>query len=408
MHADRRDAGARAQLSSSRDRRDGGAGSHLPLLRERLMRPGARTQVGPPLRWLTSEPSLGFGAWAVGGAAWGAAPAETDRLAAVRRAFELGITFFDTAPTYGDGASERLLGRALKADRDRVAIATKVGPRDDPRRSLETSLRRLATEYVDLIQVHDALPGWERQLEQLHTLQHEGKALAIGLCNATHRQLARALDLAPVVAYQGPYNVFDRDVEQRELPLCRERRIAFLAYRPLAAGLLSGKYAAPAPPEFPAGDHRRKIYWFKGREFERRRTVVERLGSIARRLDLPPSGLALAWLLAQPGVTIVLAGAATREHVAQNHSGTRPLMPGTVEEINRIVAEAFPPRRTSDQVKGQAATWGERERFIIDRLDGKTSAETIAALWTDGNATPMVAAQVKVFCDQLAEQGLVD
>ncbi len=372
------------------------------------MRPGARTQVGPPLRWLTSEPGLGFGAWAVGGAGWGPPAAETDRLAAVRRAFELGITVFDTAPTYGDGASERLLGRALKADRDRVAIATKVGPRDDPRRSLEASLRRLATEYVDLIQLHEALPGWERQLEQLHTLQHEGKALAIGLCNATHRQLARALDLAPVVAYQGPYNVFDRDVEQRELPLCRERRIAFLAYRPLAAGLLSGKYPGPAPPEFPAGDHRRKIYWFKGREFERRRTVVERLGSIARRLDLPPSGLALAWLLAQPGVTIVLAGAATREHVDQNHSGTRPLMPGTVEEINRIVAEAFPPRRTSDQVKGQAATWGERERFIIDRLDGKTSAETIAALWTDGNATPMVAAQVKVFCDQLAEQGLVD
>jgi len=79
------------------------------------MRPGARTQVGPPLRWLTSEPSLGFGAWAVGGAGWGAASAETDRLAAVRRAIELGITFFDTAPTYGDGVSERLLGRALKA-----------------------------------------------------------------------------------------------------------------------------------------------------------------------------------------------------------------------------------------------------------------------------------------------------
>src|SRR5881396_3734917 len=224
------------------------------------MRPGARTQLGPPLRWLTSEPRLGFGAWAVGGAGWGAASAETDRLAAVRRAFELGITFFDTAPTYGDGASERLLGRALKADRDRVAIATKVGPRDDPRRSLEASLRRLATDYVDLIQLHEALDGWERRLEQLHTLQEKGKALAVGLCNATSRQLAQALGIAPVAAYQGPYNLFDRDVEQRELPLCRERQIAFLAYRPLAAGLLSGKY--PTPPEFATDDHRRKIYWF--------------------------------------------------------------------------------------------------------------------------------------------------
>src|SRR5947207_1320618 len=173
-------------------------------------------------------------------------------------------------------------------------------------RSLEASLRRLATDYVDLVQLHEALEGWERRLEQLHTLQEQGKALGVGLCNATHHQLARALEIAPVVAYQGPYNLFDRDVEQRELPLCQARQIAFLAYRPLAAGLLSGKYVAP--PEFPAADHRRKIYWFKGREFERRRTAIEGLASIARRLDMPLSGLALAWVLGQPGVSIVLAG----------------------------------------------------------------------------------------------------
>ncbi len=370
------------------------------------MRPGARTDVGPPLRFLSSGPRLGFGAWAVGGTGWGVASAEKDRLAAVRRALELGVTFFDTAPTYGDGTSESLLGRALKADRDRVAIATKVGPRDDPRRSLEASLRRLATDYVDLVQLHEALDGWERRLEQLHTLQEQGKALGVGLCNATHRQLARALELAPVVAYQGPYNLFDRDVEQRELPLCRARQIAFLAYRPLAAGLLSGKYAGP--PEFPAADHRRKIYWFKGREFERRRTVVARLGSIAQRLDMPLPALALAWVLTQPGVTIVLAGARSREQVEQNVGDTQPLTPSTLAEVDRIVAAAFPSVRASDQLKRQAATWGERERFIIERLDGTTSAETIAALWTDGNPIPMVAAQVKVFSDQLAEQGLVD
>jgi aryl-alcohol dehydrogenase-like predicted oxidoreductase len=341
----------------------------------------------------------------VGGTGWGAASTEADRLAAVGRALEGGITFFDTAPTYGDGASEILLGRALKADRDRVAIATKVGPHDDPRRALEASLRRLATDYVDLIQLHEALEGWERQLERLHKLQEEGKALGIGLCNATHRQLARALEIAPVVAYQGPYNLFDRDVEQRELPLCRERHIAFLAYRPLAAGLLSGKYAAP--PEFPAADHRRNIYWFKGKEFERRRAVVEQLASIAQRLDMTLPALALAWVLAQAGVSIVLAGARSREQVEQNLAGARPLTASALAEVDRIVAEAFPSIRASDELKGQAAAWGERERFIIERLDGKTSAETIAALWTDGHATPMVAAQIKVFCDQLAERGFV-
>ncbi len=370
------------------------------------MRPGARTYVGPPPRFLTSGSRLGFGAWAVGGKGWGGAEPEADRLATVKRALERGVVWFDTAPSYGDGASEVLLGRALKADRERVAIATKVGPRDDPRSSLEASLRRLDTDYVDLVQLHEALEGWERRLDGLHALEREGKALAVGLCNATHRQLARALKIAPVATCQGPYNLFDRDLEQRELPLCRERQVAFLAYRPLAAGLLGGRHAAP--PEFPPTDHRRNIYWFRGKEFERRRVVVDRLGSIAERLGMPLPGLALAWVLAQPGVSIVLAGARSVEQVDQNLAGTRPLTPSTLAEIDRIVAEAFPPPRASDELKRRAAAWGERERFIVARLDGQTSAETIAAAWTDAAAAPMVSAQVKVFCDQLAEQGLVE
>src|SRR5437899_3499982 len=213
MYADRRDAGAGAQLSSSRDRRDGGAGAHLPLLTGVVqMRPGARTDVGPPLRFLTSGPSLGFGAWAVGGTEWGAAAAEPERLAAIHRALELGVTFFDTAPTYGDGTSETLLGQALKANRDRVAIATKVGPRDDARASLEASLRRLQTDYVDLVQLHEAIERWEWRLDELHELQIARKARAIGLCNATPLQLAPALEPVPVVAYPGPSNLVDRAV----------------------------------------------------------------------------------------------------------------------------------------------------------------------------------------------------
>src|SRR5438876_8451035 len=150
------------------------------------MRPGARPDVGPPPRFITSEPRLGFGAWAVGGRSWGATGDAAERESAIRRALERGITFFDTAPTYGGGESERLLGRALRAHRERVAIATKVGPHDDPRASLEGSLRRLASAYVDLIQLHEALGRWEWSLEGLLKLQEEGKALAIGLCNATH------------------------------------------------------------------------------------------------------------------------------------------------------------------------------------------------------------------------------
>ena len=368
---------------------------------------GARTDVGPLSRFLDVAARLGFGAWAVGGSGWGAAEEEGERAAAIRHAVERGVTFFDTAPTYGGGASERLLGRVLKAERERVAIATKVGPRDDPRASLEDSLRRLDTDYVDVVQLHETLERWEWQLEKLHALQLAGKALAVGLCNATHRQLERALTLAPLATYQAPYNLFDRDVEERTLPLCRERGLAFLAYRPLAAGLLTGKYAAP--PQFADGDHRRQIYWFKGKEFERRRGVIERLRSLAQREGRSLIGLALGWLRSRPGVSVILVGARNSAQVGEIFDpDPGPLAPDTATQIDAIVADAFRPARSTPRLADAARTWGERERFIVARLDGTTRYEAIAAEWTDKDDKPMVAAQVKVFVDQLVEQGLAE
>ncbi|HEV8263432.1 MAG TPA: aldo/keto reductase [Gemmatimonadales bacterium] len=368
------------------------------------MHAGARTDVGPPPRFITAGPQLGFGAWAVGGGGWGVPGDPAEREAAVHRALERGITFFDTAPTYGDGASETLLGRALRGSRDRVTIATKVGPKGDPRASLEDSLRRLDTPYVDLVQLHEALGEWERILEALHRLQDEGKARAVGLCNATHLQIRRAREIAPVVAYQGPYNLFDRDVEQRDLPLCRDQGLGFLAYRPLASGLLAGTYNAP--PTFSAGDHRRSIYWFKGPEFERRRQIIERLRPIADREGMKLPALALAWVYSQPGVSVVLAGARSAEQVDQNLAGTRHLTRDTCAAIDEIVADEFRPARATAACRQQASSWGVRERFIVEGLDGRTPYEAIAAAWTDRGDKPMVAAQVKVFADQLAQQGL--
>ena len=368
---------------------------------------GARTDVGPLSRFAGVEARLGFGAWAVGGTGWGAAGAEGERAAAIRHAVERGVSFFDTAPTYGAGESERLLGRVLKADRERVAIATKVGPRDEPRGSLEASLRRLDTDYVDIVQLHETLERWEWQLEKLHALQLAGKALAVGLCNATHGQLERALTLAPLATYQAPYSLFDRDVEERDLPLCRARGLAFLAYRPLAAGLLTGKYEAP--PQFADGDHRQRIYWFKGKEFERRRRVIERLRPIAQREGRSLIGLALGWLCARPGVSIVPVGAKNAAQVDETFvPDPRPLTPDTCRAIDAIVADVFRPATGTPQLGDAARTWGERERFIAARLDGTTRYEAIAAEWTDRGDQPMSAAQVKVFVDQLVEQGLVD
>ncbi len=373
------------------------------------MHEGARTELGPLSRFLdvTGAARLGFGGWAVGGAGWGAPDDAGEREAAIRLAAERGVAFFDTAPTYGGGESERLLGRALKAQRDRIAIATKVGPTDEPRASLEASLRRLDTDYVDLVQLHETLGAWEAQLEKLATLQREGKARAIGLCNATHLQLTRALGLAPLATFQAAYNLFDRDVEERALPLCRDRGLAFLAYRPLAAGLLSGRYREP--PAFRGDDHRRGLYWFKGKEFERRRRVIDRLQPIAEREGVSLVALALGWLRAQPGVSVVLAGARNRSQAAETFaSDTQPLPPDVVQAIDAVVRDVFHPACGSARGREAAAAWGERERFIVERLDGTTRYETIAALWTDRGEQPMISAQIKVFVDQLAEERLLD
>src|SRR5207237_7955348 len=126
--------------------------------------------------------------------------------------------------------------------------------------------------------------------------------------------------------------------------------------------------------------------------FGGRGAVVEGRAATAQRLDLTLPALALAWVLAQPGVGLVLAGGRSGEQVEQNAASTRPLTPGTLAEVDRIVAEGFPPVRASDELKRQSATWGERERFIVERLDGKTSPATIADLWTDRRAPPTVAA----------------
>jgi len=372
------------------------------------MHAGARMNFGPLSRFTGTPPVLGFGAWAVGGSGWGSS-GQNDavaREAAVRHAADRGITWFDTAPTYGNGASEMLLGRVLRERREAIAIATKVGPRDDPRTSLEASLRRLGSEYVDLLQLHEALPGWEAQLEQLHELQERGKARAIGLCNATHLQIQRATEIAPIVTYQGAYNLFDRDAEEREIPTCQQQGLGFLAYRPLASGLLSGKYSA-SPPTFVPGDHRSAIYWFKGAEFARRQQVIERLRPVAQRAGLTLAALALAWVYSRPGVNIVLAGARTVEQVDQNLRGATRLEPDIVRSIDAIVAAQFVPARATPTAHAAAATWGERERFIVARLDGRMRYETIAAEWTDRGDKPMIAAQVKVFVDRLAEQGFI-
>ncbi len=168
---------------------------------------------------------------------------------------------------------------------------------------------------------------------------------------------------------------------------CQQHGLGFLAYRPLASGLLSGKYSAASAPIFAPGDHRSAIYWFKGAEFARRQQVIERLRPVAQRAGLTLAALALAWVYSRPGVNIVLAGARTVEQVDQNLGGARRLEPDIARSIDAIVADQFAPARATPT--------------------GRMRYEAIAAAWTDKGDKPMIAAQVKVFVDRLAEQGLV-
>lgn len=382
------------------------ASSSPPVTPDRDATPTkARLIPGPSSSSPASAP-LGFGGWAIGGSGWGAPGPETERIAAIERALELGVTFFDTAPTYG--ASEALLGRVLRPHRAAVTIATKVGPRDDPRVSLEASLRRLDTEYVDLLQLHEPGERFEWSLEVLAQLLREGQVRAVGLCNATPALLAAALSIAPLATYQAPYNLFDRGVELGELDLAREHRLTFIAYRPLASGLLAGSFGSGSPPAFAEGDHRRRVYWFRGHEYERRTAVIELLRPLAERRGGALAGLALAWARSRPGVSVVLVGVRTADQWDTSTTGAeRPLTAAESAAIDAAIATVYRPARATGRAVQAAQGWGPREQFIVERLDGRASAEAIAAACEDRSGPPLTTAQVRVFVDQLADQGLV-
>jgi len=340
------------------------------------------------------------------------------------------MTFVDTAPTYGDGLSEEIVGEAIRGRRDDVVLATKCGPNDDPRASLDASLRRLRTDRIDLLQLHEvpSEPGaLERRLDTMRQLVDRGLVRAIGVCNVTHAELSQAIASAPIVSAQLQYNLIDRDAEHDVLAIARSRGVAFLAYRPLASGLFTGKI--DAAPQFEGTDHRRRIYWFSGREFERRKGVVDQLKAVAEERGLTVAQLALGWVLARPGVTAVLAGARSIAQVEENAgAAARPLSLAEVSTVDAIVATAYAPRAlkrdvrvsrepnangefdvTVGQVSGERAmSVGAREAHVMRALDGRMPYSAIAESWSgEKGRKPLLTAQVVLLVDQLSDLGLI-
>ncbi|MEQ9410811.1 MAG: aldo/keto reductase [Fuerstiella sp.] len=244
-------------------------------------------------------------------------------------AFESGITLFDTAEAYGQGSSESLLGEWLQTRqcRDRVVLATKVNGTLTRARilaSAESSLKRLQTDYIDLLQTHvwDESTQLEETLEALTLLVQQGKVRYVGCSNYSAEQLARALQLADqnglarMACVQPPYNLVQRDIEADLLPLCAARQIGVISYSPLAAGFLTGKYrpgqSVPEGTRFDVIPGHQEIY-FNEHGYE----VLARLDEEADRTGVPHIEQALSWVFRQPGVTSVLVGARQTSHLDQ-------------------------------------------------------------------------------------------
>jgi aryl-alcohol dehydrogenase-like predicted oxidoreductase len=268
---------------------------------------------------------IALGTWAIGGWMWGGTD-EAESIATIRAALDHGINLIDTAPVYGFGRSEEIVGKAIADNRLRsgVIIATKAGLEwqdgniirnascERISREIEDSLRRLRTDHVDIYQIHwpDPLTPIEETAEAMHTLYRQGKIRAIGVSNFSVGQMDEFRRIAPLHVLQPPYNLFEREIEAEILPYCRKNGIATFGYGALCRGLLSGRMQADTT--FTGDDLRRMDPKFQVPRFGQYLTAVEHLDRLAReRFGKRIIQLAVRWMLDQ-GITSALWGARHR------------------------------------------------------------------------------------------------
>jgi len=289
---------------------------------------------------------VALGCWAfAGGRVWGPQD-EAESIATVRAALDAGVNFFDTAEGYGDGDSEAVLGRALAGRRHEAVIATKVNRShlsgDEVREACEHSLRRLQTDTIDLYQIHwpSRTVPLDETMEALEKLREQGKVRAIGVCNFGVGDLSDLFKAGRSETNQLPYSLLWRAVEYQIRPQCVDEKIGILCYSPLAQGLLTGKFGSP--DEVPAGRARTR-HFSKARPQVRHGeagceaetfAAIERIRHTCDEMHRPMAQVALAWLLHQPGVTAVIAGARRPDQIRQTaQAADLELSPETLGEL---------------------------------------------------------------------------
>jgi aryl-alcohol dehydrogenase-like predicted oxidoreductase len=293
---------------------------------------------------------VGVGAWAIGGTGWWDAWGEQDddqSIATIRRAVELGINWIDTAPIYGLGHSEEVVGRALDGLQPRPYVFTKAGlldggdnsvrnnlARDSILREVEASLRRLRLDVIDLYQIHWPIPDGdiEEAWRTFAELKEQGLVRHIGVSNFSVEQMRRAQSIAPVETLQPLYSLLERDIEHEILPFCAEQEIGVIVYSPQASGLLSGTMTAERVAALPDDDWRKHDERFQEPQLSRHLALVERL----REVGPSPGAVAIAWTLHHPAVHGAIVGFRRPAQVEQlARAGEIALTDGDLDTIGR-------------------------------------------------------------------------
>ncbi|NIJ51773.1 aldo/keto reductase [Dyadobacter arcticus] len=303
-----------------------------------------------------------FGAWAAGGWMWGGTE-RSEAVKAIRESFDAGVTSIDTAPVYGQGLSEEIVGEAIKdLPRDKVQILTKYGMRwdlakgdfamhsknndgeeidiykyaakDSIIKECEESLTRLGTDYIDLYQIHwhDKTTPIEETMEAVSRLIEQGKVRYAGVCNYSADLMQEAAKYISLVSDQVPYSMVKRDIEKELLPYCIENNKSILAYSPLERGLLTGKMKPGH--QFAADDHRASLYFYKDENLSRVSNYLDQIKPLAEEKNVSIGQLVLKWTIEQPGITIALAGARDAKQALQNAAAADVVL--SPEEISLI------------------------------------------------------------------------